>query len=177
MKKKIVPIILVIFFLAQGLPLHSSNAEIYPLNPPSKVNENYPDLPFMQLVEAWQQALFIYKLDACIGLSKEVIIRDYSGRLRYSEAQFDWDNMGLRRKGWTRIYPFSISGKEYLARVFLREERRYQPPVEPVLFEATVTVSNADITVQILPNLATILKDCRIKPNRLYSGHEAAVCP
>ena len=167
MNKKRLSIVLAIFFLVQTIPLHSglSQEAVYPLNPHTKVSLNEPDICFQHVYAALCGALFIYRLDAVKRYSGEALIRKASGIPALSEVRFDMEHIDLGKKGWTRYYPFSVGDRNFIARIFLTEERAYQPEVK-VLFEANI--KNPDVTFQILPGLSDILEGCQIKPHTIY---------
>lgn len=81
---------------------------------------------------------------------------------RFPEVRFDLDRIDMGKKGWTRYYPFSISGKDFIMRIFLTREYLFQPKAE-VLYEDTT--GDKELTFQILPGLNKILEGCRIKPH------------
>ncbi len=169
MGKKKVPILLGIFFLVQVTSSYSLSTETYPLNPQTKVSQHEANVPFQQVHDTVYLALAIYKADAINGESREEIARRFGAALFGRTVQFDFNLMDLGKKGWTRYYPIYIADKPFIVRVFLTDEYAYQPKV-PVLFEAAMT--NPAVTIQVLPGVNSILKDCRIKPYRIYSDSE-----
>jgi len=168
--REIVSIIPVIFFLVQSLTFpRESVSETCNLNPPIKVSMNESRFSFRAVYNVLNIALSIYKLDTIEGYSKERLISEHGRALFGPDIKFDLDQIDVGRKGWTRYYPFCIGGKYFVARIFLSRERFYQPRVE-VLFEAVM--SDPAVTLQILPGLNTILKDCRIKPRHAFQDTE-----
>jgi len=169
-------VITAIFSLAQAI---ASPVGVFPeisqLNPPVKTNLNDPNIIFKCKAAILCEGLSLYKLDAIERCAKEEIIEQL-GRPQdgLAPVRFDLDHMDIGRKGWTRYYPFSSGGKDFIIRIFLTAERAYQPKVE-VLFEGSI--GNPPVTFQILPGLNSILKDCRIKPHNFYSSTEAARNP
>lgn len=173
MNRKRVPIILAVFFLVQVIASSQvSPQETCILNPPTKVSLNNSDIPFEYLVETMSLALWFYKLDAIERYPKDALIRKYGGTIVNPKVRFYLERGG--KKGWTRYYPFSIGRRHFIARIFLTEERPYQPEV-PILFESVM--QNPAVTVQILPSLNEILKECKISPRDLYLSSPAATSP
>ncbi|MDD5496184.1 MAG: hypothetical protein PHP46_03665 [Candidatus Omnitrophica bacterium] len=165
--KKGAPVILAIVFLAQSIQFPQElSCETYALNPQSKVNLTEYNSLFRHKCEAVCLALFIYKMDALNGSSKRDIMDEYGTFLADFAVRFDLENMDMGRKGWTRYYPFSIEGKDFIARVFLTRERAHRVEV-PVLFESSL--KKLPITIQILPNISSILESCKIRPHRYNS--------
>ena len=163
-----------IFFLVQVISSpHESFAETCALNPPTKVSLNNPDICFKQVYEVFYLVLSIYKSDAVEKRPKETLLREL-GTLFDSEVRFDIEHIDIGKKGWTRYYPFCIDGKSFIARIFLTGERAYQPEVA-VLFEAIV--EDPSVTIQILPGINAILKDCNIRPYNFYPVSQAATSP
>jgi hypothetical protein len=166
-----------IFFLAQITPLNGG-ASPQPDNliPPAKVAPSIPDTCFRQIYGIVYGALYLYKLDAINRFSKDYILSEWGKEsFCFSGVQYDIKNMDIGRKGWTRYYPFQVGNNNFIVRVFRTEERAYQPKID-VLFEGEI--ENPAVTFQVLPNLNSILKDCRIKPHTAYPySRNAATSP
>jgi len=165
-------VITAILFLIQGLILEGrSCAEPSQPNPLTKINLIEPGEGFKKIYEVFCLALFVYRLDAVERCPKETVIKKYGDLPAMSGVTLDLSNIDAGKKGWTRYYPFSIDGKDFVARIFLTKERFYQPRVT-VLFEAAI--ENPDVTFQILPGINAILEDCRIKPRNPYPDPQTA---
>jgi hypothetical protein len=132
----------------------------YPL-PQSKIDLKESGNLFKYTYGVSCLALSIYKADAVNRLSKETILKDYGKIASGGELTFDLNNIGIGKRGWTRHYVFSVGDRQFIARIFLTKERFYQPKVK-VLYE--ISMESPEVTLQILPGLNSILKDCRIKP-------------
>lgn len=170
MNKKKWSIILAIFFLVQDLippPLLAIENNL--LNPPTKANIGSSDTQFKKLYDAVCLGLFFYDLDAVKRYTKDAIAREYSDLLFNSEVKFDFANIDIGKKGWTRYYPFSIDNKSFIMRIFLTSEAHYQPSA-PILYEGVI--KNPAVTFQVLPSLNEILAGCKIRPIRTYSTRQ-----
>ncbi len=170
MSKKRWPIFLVIFFLTSyTVPAEILSDTNFPL-PHIKVDSNYPDHFFKKIYESLYIGLSIYKLDTVEKYTKEKLITIFHPRGGNGpdrpDIRFDISNIDIGKKGWTRYYPFSIGDKNFIMRIFLTEELRYQPDAK-ILYEGTLKYPA--VTFQILPSLNDILSDCRIKPFKTYS--------
>lgn len=175
MNKKRLSIIAAVFFLVPAISFsHELSAETWLLSPPSKVSLNETNGYFKQLYDVLYLALSIYKSDAFNRYSKEALIREYGSALVNSQVRFDLEHIDIGKKGWTRYYPFSVDNKRFILRIFLTEEYSYQPKVA-VLFE--VNFNNPAVTLQVLPGINAILKDCKIKQHVLYPFSQAAASP
>ncbi len=164
MAKKRLSIILAIFFLVQ---IFTTPIELYaetcPLNPQTKVNPNEIDMCFKDVYDTIHLALFIYKLDAIKHSPKNDIIRNYADEFAdLSRVRFDLEHIDIQRKGWTRYYPFSVRGRNFIIRIFLTSERQYQAKADTI-FEGEI--DNPAITFQVLDGVNALLKDCKIKPH------------
>ncbi len=134
-----------------------------------KVNTPAPDSFFKKIYNSIYVGLSIYKSDAVQQHSKERIIENFKKLCDFSGVSFDLENIDIIKKGWTRYYPFSVDGRSFIMRIFLTEEKYFQP-VAPVLYEGSIV--NPEVTFQILPSLNDILSDCKIKPTRTYSTRQ-----
>ena len=143
--------------------------ESSPLNPPTNIDVNYSDPTVKKIYDAICIGVGLYELDTIGRLSKAEIERRYSGLSLNSEVRFDFANMDLGRKGWTRYYPFSVGDKNFIMRIFLTDERSYQPEA-PILYEGSIT--NPAVTFQVLPSINEIISGCKIQPRRTCSSSE-----
>ena len=175
MDKKKVPTLGGIFFLISIIasPFGLSE-ETCQLSSQSKVSLNKESICFRQIYDTLNLALLIYKRDAIGGYSKERLVEEYGSAIFTREVRFDLRNIDMGKKGWTRYYPFWIGDKCFIIRIFLTEEGRYQPQTE-VLYEAVIT--RPAVTIQVLPGVNAILKDCRIKPLDSFSYYQAERSP
>lgn len=159
-------LLLAIFFLLHDVTFSSTATAInYPLTQ-IKVNPDCPDKFFKKIYDSICFGLSVYRLDAIKGCSKEDLIKNLGNVILNPSIRFDLENIDIIKKGWTRYYPFSIDSKNFIMRIFLTEEKLYQPDA-PVLYEGSIV--NPAVTFQVLPSLNEILADCKIKPTRIYS--------
>lgn len=158
-----------VFFLVQHVtPSQVLSNTTFSLAQVTQINvsSDSPDNSFKKIYESIYTGLAIYKLDAIEKCPKERMAAALGAICRSSDIAFDLNNISLGKKGWTRYYPFSIGDKNFIMRIFLTGELRYQPKV-PVLYEGTLT--EPPVTFQILPSINDILAVCKIKPIRTYS--------
>ena len=162
-------------FLFAVQAVASSNiysTETYSLNPPTRVSLNEPQFLIKKACEVLCLALFIYKMDVIKQCHKNTIIKEYGSFIRsFSDVKFDLDRMdiGKNKDGLTRYYPFSVDGKDFIARIFFTAERTLQPDVK-VLYEWST--KDQLLTLQVLPGTNEILSGCKIKPHSIYSSKE-----
>lgn len=161
---------LAIFILVQdaAIPHSLFSAVNHPLTQ-IKVCENSVDRSFKKIYDSVCMGLAIYKLDVTGRSSKESLIDTLGKIVSPPGIRFDLKNADVLKKGWTRYYPFSIDGKNFIMRIFLTAERPYQPPVA-VLYEGNIV--NPAVTFQVLPSLNEILAECKIAPRRTYSTRQ-----
>jgi hypothetical protein len=160
--------LLVILSLIQyATPSSTSSGPNFPLTQ-IKIDSNAPDSFFKQVYGSVCIGLSIYKLDVIERYTKEKLITTFqAGAARPGlEIRFDMENIDVGKKGWTRYYPFSVDGKNFIMRIFLTSELEYQPKTK-VLYEGKL--GSPAVTFQVLPPLSEILSDCPIKPIRAYS--------
>lgn len=168
MKKTIAAFFAIFFFLAQAIqPVNSSPVESAGLNPPTRID----GAPFKQLYSTLCIAVTIYKLDAIEGNSKDAIIRDHGKALSNPDIRFDLEKIDAGRKGWTRYYPVMVSGRQFIVRVFLTEERVYQPQL-PILYE--MIIRDPAVTCQVLPDINSIVESHKIKPLTVFPDSSAS---
>lgn len=172
MNRKKLAIILITLLLVQSIPAAKVFCEeTAPLNPSARA----PSICFRQIYSIMCVALSIYKADAVNRFSKEDLARRYGGLPAGESARFDLARIDMGKRGWTRYYPFRIGGRDFIARVFLTEERFYQPPA-PILFQAEI--DNPAVTIQILPGVNELLSECRIRPHPpIYPTTAVAASP
>jgi hypothetical protein len=114
-------VILALFFLAQYVAPSVSFPDSNFLLPQIRTGAESPDPFFKQIYESICIGLSIYKLDAFERYTKDKLVTDFQFGTGKS-VRFDMENMDIGRKGWTRYYPFSIGGKDFIMRIFLTEE-------------------------------------------------------
>ena len=164
-------LLLSIFFLLHDVTFSSTAAAInYPLTQ-IKVNPDCPDKFFKKIYDSICFGLSVYRLDAIKGCSKEDLIKNLGNVILNSSVRFDLENIDIIKKGWTRYSPFSIDNKNFIMRIFLTDEKLYQPDA-PVLYEGSI--ESPAVTFQVLPSLNEILSDRKIKPHKTYSSFEVA---
>ena len=160
MKKRRFAIAIIIFFLIPTIYIPDiTQAQNETLSPPMRMTEHY----FKEVYATVSVALSVYKMDAVDGISMKNIIDKHRPALIGADVKFDLEHMDMRRKGWTRHYPVSIRGENFIVRLFLTPERSYQPDL-PVLFE--MDIKDPDVTCQILPDINSILGDSSLTPLR-----------
>jgi hypothetical protein len=161
--------VVVSFFLFSDVVIPSVSSAInFPLTQ-IKVDPNTIDRSFKKIYDSVCFALSVYVRDVIGRSAKENLIRDFSDVALHPGIRFDLEKIDMIKKGWTRYYPFSIDGKEFIMRIFLTSERSYLPAA-PILYEGSI--ATPAVTFQVLPSLNTILSDCKIKPHRAYSPTE-----
>lgn len=172
MNKKKWSLLLALFFLVQSIiisPIFSFESSS--LNPPT-LDSNCAQGRLKQLlVNAVSLGVFIYKLDALEGLTKQEISTRYPSLFFNRGVFFDVNDIDtVKHEGaLIRYYPFSIEGKNFIMRIFLPYDGIH-PPDAPVLYE--VRLHNPEVVFQVLPSLNEILADCKIKPRQIYSSSE-----
>lgn len=166
-KKRLLPIIGAFFLVQIALSGRALQAQDSALSPPILITEHY----FKEVYAAVSVALEVYKSDTVDGNKREDIADKYGGRIPGLDVKFDFKDAGMLRKGWTRHYPVVIHDERFIVRIFLTEERVYQPQL-PVLFE--MEIRDPAVTCQILADINSILGQENIKPYRLSSERLAA---
>lgn len=160
MKKRRFAAAIIVFFLIPTISqTHISQAQDSVLSPPMRMAES----SFKEVYATVSMALSVYKMDALDGMGMRNIIDRYRGSMAGPDVIFDLERMDMLRKGWTRHYPVSIRGENYIVRLFLTKERAYQPEM-PVLFE--MDIKDPAVTCQILPDINAILDASNIAPIR-----------
>lgn len=171
MNKKRLSIILAIFFLVQAVSLpQNSIAENYSLNIPSRI----ADSCFRYMTSAAEVALAIYKMREFGNATRSEIEKQFAYGVINEYIKFDLKDLRLGKGGFTRYYPVSILGGNFIARVFLTAEEALQPKVK-VVFEAKIT--DPGLTCQIIPDISSIIKDCKITPHKVYDNTEVGRSP
>lgn len=168
MKKKITAVIAVTLFLVQVAPFAGiAPAENLSPNPLTEINTSGASIPFKDTCNFLCMALSLYRSDVIKGMPKEELVKVYSSMLPDSDIRFDFANIDLMKKGWTRYYPFSVGQKKFVARIFLTKEAYFQQKIQVI---SELAIEDSGVTIQILPGIDEILNDCRIKPNKVYQS-------
>ncbi len=163
--------IIVVFILVQTASSgRVSQAQNAALSPPILITEHY----FREVYAAVFVAIEAYKSDAIDGNTREELAGKYGGEILGLDIKFDFNRADMARKGWTRHYPIVIHDERFIVRIFLTEERIYQPKL-PVLFE--MQIRDPAVTCQILADINSILGDEKIEPHRISSERQAARSP
>lgn len=168
MNKKKLSGILTIFFLVPFISPIDLSAETFALRPYTKVSLNDSDPIFRYSNDAVIVGVTLYKLDAFKRLPKADIVKYYDEKLKsFSSVQFDLRSSAIKEnKGFTRYYPFSASGKDFIIRIFLTEEAALRTNDLggdlPVLYEGKL--DDPEVTFQILPPLSEILSHHKTEP-------------
>ena len=111
-------------------------------------------------ISAIEYALFLYRLDCLDRVKKDIILTECAKNpISSIDVVFDLENMGIKRKGWTRYYPVMIGEKLYVVRIFLTREKVYQEKITP---EIEVDLKDPQVTCQIISGVSGILKDTPI---------------
>ena len=107
-------------------------------------------------------AFGIYRLDVGERLSKESIKMRLSENVLFCKeafsVAFDLENIDFNRKGFTRYYPFSVNGKDFIIRIFNAEESRYLADFK-IFYDGVFEESN--VGFQIIPGIKEILADTK----------------
>lgn len=166
MNKDKLLLILICLFLVHATVATSSNIGTSPLRLNQKVSpiETSQALTFLKEFNVLTFALGLYQLDARERLSKakikEKMTLDSTIWEREFGISFDLDNIDFKRKGFTRYYPFTVNGKDFIIRIFDVREKHRMPKFE-VFCEGIF--EDSKIGFQIIPGVKTILKSKRIK--------------
>lgn len=169
MNRKRFSVIAAMVFLIQAMIFpRELFPETFHLNPPIRAGINESRLSFRAVYNVLSLALLVYKLDTVENYSKERMLSEYGRDLSGPDIKLDINKIDVGRDGRTRYYPFYAGKKCFVARIFPSRKKFYQPKME-VLYEASI--SNPAVTIQILPDLNTILKDCRVEPRSAF--HDA----
>ena len=166
-KKRLLSVIVVFFLIQIASPGGVSRAQNAALSPPILITEHY----FKEVYAAVSVAIAVYKSDAIDGNAEEEIADKYGGAIPGLDIKFDFNRTDMVRKGWTRHYPIVIHAERFIVRIFLTEERAYQPQL-PILFE--MQIRDPAVTCQILADINSILGDENMKPYRISSERQAA---
>ena len=164
-KSKLLAILLSLFWV-HATSATAMNSGTFPLSPSQKVSptETNQNVPFLQKFNVLAFALGLYHLDVKERLSKEGIrdrLPDASSALdKRLGVSFDIENMHFNRKGFTRYYPFSIEGRQFIIRIFDVGEKHYLPELD-VYFEGVFEASG--IGFQVIPGIDQILEDKKIE--------------
>ena len=141
---------------------------INPIKKVSPIETNIKEL-FAQQFNILAFALGIYTMDTKERLSKDAIKASLADNSRICKdilgLVFDLDNIDFKRKGFTRHYPFSVNGKDFIIRIFDVREKHYLSNVE-VFYEGVFETDN--LGFQIIPGLKTILQETKVEKIPIY---------
>ena len=169
-KGKLLIIALCLFLVHSGVGA-TLDIRTYPINPVKKVSPIETSIKeiFARQFNILAFALGIYRLDTRGRLSKESIketLADNCAACRDSvNVAFDLDNIDFRKKGFTRYYPFSASGRDFIIRIFDVREKYYLPDFE-IFYEGTFEESG--IGFQVIPGIKSILKEAKAERISFY---------
>lgn len=161
MSKSILLTLIVSLFLVHNIVVAAEELGTYPVSLIEKVSPTEISIKetFASEFNILAFALGIYQFETEKGLSKEDIKAALSeSNLSCNSAinmVFDLDNIDIRKKGFTRYYPFSANEKDFIIRIFDLREKHFLPEFE-ILHEGMF--ENSEIGFQILPGLQTILR-------------------
>ncbi|MBL7158532.1 MAG: hypothetical protein ISS91_03395 [Candidatus Omnitrophica bacterium] len=161
MSKSILLTLIVSLFLVHSIVVAAEELGTYPISPIEKVSPTEISIKetFASEFNILAFALGMYQLETEKGFSKEDIKAALSeSNLSCGSAinmVFDLDNIDIRKKGFTRYYPFSANEKDFIIRIFDLREKHFLPEFE-ILHEGIF--EDSDIGFQILPGLKTILR-------------------
>jgi hypothetical protein len=161
-------IIIACLFLVHAQIAAAIDIGTIPLTPPKKVSplETSPEhLTFLKTYNILTISLAMYYLDTKGRFSKEAIRDNFEQNLalwagRYG-IEFDLDNIDFQKKGFTRYYPFTVNGHDFIIRFFDVKERHFLPPVPEVYAEGVF--ESSEIGFQIIPGINAILAGTRIE--------------
>ena len=171
--KRSLIILLICFFSQQIIFLPASSATDYSLLQ-AKINSGYPDGLFGKIFGMVCFGVDLYIADAIKHHNKQDLISEYEDAALSRGIGFDFGSFDIKKKGYTRYYPFLIGGKSFILRIFLTDEKCFQPEMK-VLYEGSI--ENPAVTFQVLPSLNEILADCKIKPRPVYSPETVTRSP
>ena len=168
-KGKLIALLVCVFVFyssAPAFPDIQAFVKVSAINPAKKVSPTEIGIKeiFAREFNILAFALGMYQLDVGERLSKESIKRRLSAdaascKEAFSIA-FDLENIDFNKKGFTRYYPFSVNGKDFIIRVFDAEERHYLADFE-IFYDGSFEESN--IGFQIIPGIKEILKDNKVE--------------
>ncbi|MBU0881336.1 MAG: hypothetical protein KKE81_03965 [Candidatus Omnitrophica bacterium] len=166
-KKRLLSLIVVFILVQIASSGRVSQAQNAALSPSILVAEHY----FKEVYAAVSVAIEAYKSDAIDGNTRKEIVSKYGGEIPGLGIRFDFNRTDMVKKGWTRNYPIVIHDERFIVRIFLTEERAYQPQL-PVLFE--MEIRDPAVTCQILADINSILSDENIEPYSISSERQVA---
>lgn len=176
-KKKLL-LVIVCLLLVHTQAATSLDIRTLLLTPPQKVSpiETNPEFTFLKEFNILTFALALYHLDAKEHLTKDIIKRrlatDCAVWKKALNIDFDLDNIDLNKRGFTRYYPFSINGKDFIVRIFDMKERHFLPEFD-VFYEALF--EDSGVGLQIIPGINTVLKSKRVEKVHLSNSAATSV--
>jgi len=154
----------VLYFNAPASPDIQSFVKASAINPAKKVSPTEISIKeiFAKEFNILTFALGMYQLDVGERLSKENIKMRLSDEVLFCKEAFsivfDMENIDFNRKGFTRYYPFSVNGKDFIIRIFDADEKCYLADFE-IFYDGVLEESN--IGFQIIPGVKEILADTK----------------
>ena len=174
-KNKLVPLAICLFLVHTQITA-SSDSGTFSINPAKRVSPTEISIKeiFAKEFNILAFALGMYHSDAVERLSKNAIKEKFAGELDSCESEFDvsfdLENMDFGRRGFTRYYPFSVNGRDYIIRIFDIREKGYLSDFE-ILCEGEF--EDSKLGFQILPGLNELLEQRKPEKLRIYNP---AVC-
>lgn len=167
MNKSRLVVTIVCLFLVHSQVVALQDLGTLPLTPSREVSPtetNHPGI-FLKEFNILAFALSVYYLDAKEQLSKEDIKEKLAGNSTILWEKFnigfDMNNIDFKKRGFTRYYPFSVNGKDFIIRIFDANERHYLANFE-ILYEGVL--NRPEIGFQIIPGINAILDKKKIEP-------------
>lgn len=164
MNKSRLLLTIVCMFLVHTQLVASTNVGTLLLTPPKKVSplEASQRDAFLKEFNLLTFALGMYRLDTEVRLTGDEIRNILNENIEHLERVcsivFDFDRIDFRKKGYTRYYPFTIDGKDYIIRIYLEEERHFLPYADIL---AQGIFHNSGIGYQIIPGINSILNEVK----------------
>ena len=171
---------MVCLFLVHSLSFAASDAGTNPFDATRNVNplKNYQAETFLCQFNVLTFALGMYYMDTEGKLAKEGVREKLvNNSAIWKEAfgiDFDLDNIDFRKEGFTRYYPFSVEGRDFIVRIFDIREKKRLADCE-VYYEGKFEKSN--LAFQIIPGIKTLLNDKTIEKVEFAREDISSTCP
>ena len=165
-KKRLVPFLACLFLVHSQVAL-AIDAGTYFLNPSKKVSPTNTSVKamFARQFNIIAFALGMYYLDTSGNVPKEDIKKIFEEEIVFCEENFnivfDLDNIDFKKKGFTRYYPFTVNGQDFIIRLFDVREKSIQPACE-VYYEGIM--EDSGVCFQIIPGIKVLLADTKVEP-------------
>jgi len=150
------------------LILQVMEAASYALLPPSIINQ----ASFSQLLTAVRIGKIIYRMDAFENLSANVL-RDKLAALSSGSGSpvFDVENIGFKKKGFTRYYMFTIDDRSLIMRICLASELGLQADIPERDIIVKGNIESIKATYQVF-DMGSLVKGRRIQPRAAFYPRE-----